>query len=351
MVVVSAVGLGAPGPACGQATQSQASAGQGVEDASASRSHPPQPSDSDVRAARDLFVQAEKEEDDGDWQSALEKLHRVAEIRLTAGVRYHMALCQENLGLLATALASYQEAENQARQEEARDVMRLVGKQVAALSARVPRLSVHVAPDVVGTVVTLDGSPLAADSLGELIPVEPGAHELQATAPGRIPAKAILTMHEHDSTVVELKLDAVKPAATPGPSPPSGPTRVSAPTAPLPGALPAPSQHDRVAAMLWTTASLALAAGGAAAYVMADRAVDNGVAECRGQISTGADPCSPERFAIRAWDATAAATWTGAVVAGAIAVVLWATPERKTASELSVRLMTGPTSIRAEGRF
>jgi hypothetical protein len=315
------------------------------------RAHPPQAGESELRAARDLFVQAEKEEDAGNWQAALDKLHDVAEIRLTAGIRYHIALCQENLGLLVAALASYQQAENQARQEDARDVMRLVGKQVADLAARVPRLTVHVVPDIPDAVVTLDGAPLAAASLGEPIPVEPGAHELQATAPGRTPAKAIVTMHEHDSTVIDLKFEVARPPATAGPNTPPEPMRSS--TAPVPSRAvsPAPSRHDHVAAMLWTTASVVLAAGGAAAYVMADRSVDDGVAACRAQVSTAADPCASQRLAIRAWDVTAAASWTGAVAAGVIAVVLWATPERRLPSEPSVRLVTGPTAVLAEGRF
>ena len=316
--------------------------------ASATLQRPAQPSDTELHAARDIFVQAVKEEDNGNWQVALDKLHTVAEIKLTAGVRYHIALCQENLGRIAAALASYTQAASQAHQEDAKDVMRLVGKRVSALEPRVPRLSVRVLPDVANAVVALDGSRIDSASLGQSLPVEPGSHEVLATAPGRASSRAIVTMHEHDSMVLDLKLETV----TPDPRPASAqPELAPRSTAPFDATHPAPAGRDHVGAMLWTTASVVLAAGGAAAYVLADRALNYGVSACALRVSTSPDACSSEQFAVRAWDATAAVAWTGAVVASVFAVVLWATPERTTPSRASARLVTGPTAVVAEGRF
>src|SRR5579862_1950427 len=80
----------------------------------------------DLTAARDLFVAAESDEDAGRWAEALEKLRRVAQVKATAGVRYHVALCQEHLGHLAGALEDFEAARSQARIENAHDVLRLV---------------------------------------------------------------------------------------------------------------------------------------------------------------------------------------------------------------------------------
>src|SRR5258706_15123609 len=103
---------------------------------------PPAPSQAQVQAARELFQEAERDEDAKRWAEALEKLRRVAAVRLTPGVRYHIALCEENLGQLVAALADYTLAENQARAENAQDVLRLVGKKLESLRARVPRLTI-----------------------------------------------------------------------------------------------------------------------------------------------------------------------------------------------------------------
>jgi hypothetical protein len=98
------------------------------------------PSPEDLRAARELFASAEKDEDAGKWSDALDKLGRVAQVRSTSGVRYHIALCEEHLGRLAHALDDYVQAEIQARNDGAQDVLRLVGGRVGQLKDRVPRL-------------------------------------------------------------------------------------------------------------------------------------------------------------------------------------------------------------------
>jgi hypothetical protein len=147
--------------------------------------------------------------------------------------------------------------------------------------------------------------------------------------------------------VLDLKLETAEPN-------PAASSLLPGPTRAVPGSnamRPLSAQGNHARAILWTATSLALAAGGAAAYVLADHAVDDGVASCRERISLTSDSCSSERFAIRAWDVTAAVAWTGAVVAGVFAVVLWTTPERSAKTETSVSVVAGPAAILAEGHF
>ena len=73
------------------------------------------PTDAQIAAARDLFLAAERDEDAQRWAEALEKLQRVSVVKLTSGIRYHMALCEEHLGHLVAALRDYKAAANQAR--------------------------------------------------------------------------------------------------------------------------------------------------------------------------------------------------------------------------------------------
>jgi len=58
------------------------------------------PSEGELQSARELFAAAERDEDAGSWADARGKLERVAALKLTAGVRYHLALCDEHLGHL-----------------------------------------------------------------------------------------------------------------------------------------------------------------------------------------------------------------------------------------------------------
>src|ERR1019366_10378211 len=100
----------------------------------------PAPTESQLAAARDLFMAAEKDEDAQRWADALDKLTRVSAVKLTSGVRYHTALCEEHLGRLVAALRDYKAAADQAHAEDAADVLRLVDKRVADAPDRLPRL-------------------------------------------------------------------------------------------------------------------------------------------------------------------------------------------------------------------
>src|SRR5271154_5740503 len=51
-----------------------------------------QPTPTQIQAARELFSAARKDEDALRWADALEKLERVAAVKQTASVRYHIAL-------------------------------------------------------------------------------------------------------------------------------------------------------------------------------------------------------------------------------------------------------------------
>src|SRR5258708_8535828 len=175
------------------------------------------PTDAQLAAARELFADAESDEDAGQWLGALEKLRRVSRVKETAGVRYHEALCEEHLGRLASALSDYTAAEAQARAENAQDVMQPVAKQLAELAPRVPRLTIRVAPDAGTATVRLDGAAVAPGLVGTAIAVDPGMHRVQATAPGRPPATAAVTLQEHDTIVLDMNFATASDAPNQSP--------------------------------------------------------------------------------------------------------------------------------------
>jgi len=287
------------------------------------------PTDAQVQAAREIFAQAEKDEDASRWSDALEKLRRVSEVRLTAGVRYHVALCEENLGQLAGALSDYTAADTQARSENAQDVQRLVGTRLASLGPRVPRLTVHVVPEVPDEVVTLDGQPIAHSLIGAALPVDPGAHRVEATAANRPTSSALVTLRERDSTVLEVKLGAL---STPTPTPTSTLT------------------PHRAAATLATAATVVLAAGGVGAFLLAGGSHDSAVSSCARVVSASADACDSQKNEVRAWDFVAAGAWVGAALAATIAIVLWTKPSHEPTAT-TTRILAGPGSLVLGGRF
>ena len=84
-----------------------------------------QPSPADLQAARELFAKAEKDEDARNWESALDKLQKAGAVKMTPGIRVHMARCEENLARLTQAADDYIAAMTQARAENNTEVFNM----------------------------------------------------------------------------------------------------------------------------------------------------------------------------------------------------------------------------------
>ncbi len=309
----------------------------------------PAPTEAQLTAARALFIEAEADEDGRRWQEALEKLTRVSAVKLTSGVRYHTALCEEHLGQLVAALRDYKAAANQAHEENAGDVLRLVDKRIIDSSARVPRLAIVVLPTLPNATVRLDGEPIGE---GVPIPVDPGTHQIDAIAPGYSSSKRVVTLEERASISIELKLDSTNlPPAAVAPA---------APAATLAPVVPTPAQErtsepmttrDRTVAIVAATGAIALAAGGVGAYLEASHEQATSVQTCAEVASRDPNACASQKNLIRTWDWVAVAAWAGAVGAGTLAIFSLAKGHHDTASGPPPRVVIGPARIGLEGSF
>jgi hypothetical protein len=295
-----------------------------------------------VQAARELFAQAEQDEDAGRWNDAIEKLRRVLEVKRTAGVQYHIALCEEHTGALVAALEDYTIAEREAHDENAQDVLRLVGKMLADLNPRVPRLTLRVVPDTPDAALTLDGKAVSRGLWATSLPLDPGEHRIEATADGRESSSVTIVLNERDSTILEVKLGPPRSVEAPPATAP-----VSLPPEPPSTSTPPPS---RTMATLETIGSAALVAGGLAAFLAADTARRHGIEECAQSTSPAPNACDAEKTTVRAWDWVAAGAWTGAAVVGTLAVLAWTRPAPTRAASRPY-IIAGPTQVGIGGDF
>jgi hypothetical protein len=310
-------------------------------------------SDPTLDAARDLFVAAERDEDAGRWSEALDKLQRVALVRLTPGVRYHTALCEEHLGRLVAALNDYKAAADQARVEKAGDVLRLVDRRVTDSAERVPRITIVLVPSLSGATVLLDGRPVAT---GEIVLADPGTHSINADAPGRRPSATAITVQEHDATRVEIKLEPDVLPAKPTPATYAGPPETPEPP-PTPRD-PSAAGRDRTVALVAGGSAVALGAGGLGAYLVAGRQHDQSMRSCAQVLSAQAGACDSEKNAVRAWDWVAIGAWAGAAAAGTVAVLSLVRLHHEgghgrpaPAPPAYARVVVGPASVDVEGTF
>ena len=310
-----------------------------------------------LQRARDLFVQGEADEDADRWSEALEKFRAVSQVKLTAGVRYHVALCEEHLGQLAHALSDYRAAEQQARIDNARDVLRTVGRELAALDPRVPRLTIRVAPALPNTSVKLDGEPVAEALAGAAIPVDPGVHYVDVRTPGRPTATQGVVLQEGESRTLEVSLEQPASAPMPHPAPPS----TERPATQAVETPPPPSPNtNRAAALIATGISVGLAGAGVAAFLAAGGALDYAHRTCASRPTLAPDACDNLKTRVRDWDFAAAGAWLGALAAGAVAVVLW-TKHHPTSRETSISgarsapartgVLIGPAPLGVGGQF
>ncbi len=298
------------------------------------------PTPAQLKAARELFMAAEKDEDAQRWSDALEKLQRVAQVKLTSGVRYHTALCEEHAGHLVAALNDYTAAADQARAENAADVLRLVGKRIADATERTPRVVVMVVPTAPDAIVLVDGQPVAA---GSSVPVDPGTHTIDASATGRSGSSTTVTVQEHDATRVEMKLEPVAP-------PPLPPTPAIAQPEPRAAVRQVALSTPRTLTIVAAATAAGLAVGGLGAYLVAGSEHTDSVQACAQRVSTQPDACDARKNGVRAWDWVAVGAWAGAAAAGTLVLVSLVRSGPGNASA-AARLTVGPTTMRLEGTF
>ncbi len=196
-----------------------------------------EPTKEELAAARQLFNEAlalEKEEV-GDWQGALTKLEKVAQIKMTPQVRYHIALCHEHLGRLVEAINGFELAVQEARTigKAGRDVLENAPQRAENLRGRVAHLRLIVKGTVRSSKIYLDGRNVSLALIDTEIPVDPGKHRLEVKRGDLLVSEQELELAEKQSESITLEID------DPEIVPPTPTTTATTPPPPPPSRLPA----------------------------------------------------------------------------------------------------------------
>lgn len=178
-----------------------------------------------LAAARKLFAEALHDEEQKNYAVALEKFRSVQQVRSTLPVRYRIASCLEELGRLREALHDFRAIEGERASEPGdAEIVQTARDKASSIERRTPhvalQLSSHAPADAV---VTLDGQALAGSAVrGEPIAVDPGDHEIKATATGAAPFASRFTVAEQANLSLQVPLDPA-PVTPPPPPPPAPP--------------------------------------------------------------------------------------------------------------------------------
>ena len=138
----------------------------------------------DAGAAEGLFRDARTSFEAGDFRQACPKFAESLRLDFAVGTLLNLALCEEQIGAIASAWVHYSEVADRVPADDGRH--RIAAERVAYLDPIVPRLSVSLASPYAppSTHVTRDGVDLEAPSLGVALPVEVGDHVIVVTSPG-----------------------------------------------------------------------------------------------------------------------------------------------------------------------
>jgi len=143
------------------------------------------PKGSDPAAAQSLFYEARALMGQGKYALACPKLEESMRLDPGIGTQFNLADCNEHIGKIATAWASFLDVAAQSKASNQPEREKVARKRAQALESKLPKLVVDVPAATPGLEVKRDGIVVGAAAFGTSIPVDPGAHHITATAPGK----------------------------------------------------------------------------------------------------------------------------------------------------------------------
>jgi hypothetical protein len=267
-------------------------------------------------AAHALFDEGKKLVDAGDFAAACPKFKASLDLEVKLGTRLALAACLEKIGRHASAWAEFRDAAAMAGRMGAAEAPRekYALDHAAALEGKLVRMTIH-AP--AGVTVRRDGEPVPPVSFGTPVPVDPGPHEVVASAEGYEPWARKMTVGGEPVTVTVPPLKKLEPP--PAPIPPPVPPPVPA-AAPAPVPTPAPESETPAQRYLGYgvgAAGVVLVGVGLAFGASASSKWSDAKAMC-----SGGSPlqCTPAGVALHDDAVSAARLSTIATVGGAAAI-------------------------------
>lgn len=327
------------------------------------------PKTGDAAAAQALFYEGRALAQKGRHAEACPKFEESLRLDYGIGTEFNLADCNEKLGKIATAwsgflnVAANAKARNQTQREQvARDRAR-------ALEPRLPKLLIDVAKPVPGLEVKRDGVVVGSAAWGTPVPVDPGVHEIVATAPGKEKLEtkieategkiARVTIRPLAPNKVAAKAPVVLPPPPPVVLPPPAPvvtTAAAEPAAPV--YFPEPVIEDRGSTQRtigWIVTGLGaagLGVGGAFGILSLTKRNESNQ-HCVGDLCN-AEGVSLRDEAIDAGNvATAASIGGGAALLGGILLLVTAPsrPERSASVTPSFSVAASGGSFGLSGRL
>jgi len=160
----------------------------------------------------------------GKVAEACPKLEESRRLDPLPGTVLNLAVCHEKQGLAASAVAEFYQARAMAERDKRGDRVALANDHLRALESQVSNLVIIVGPlaDLPDLLIQLDGNPVGRAVWGTRIPVDPGEHAIEASAPNKKPWRVASKVSPAGDvqTVALAPLEDAPPQASPPPATP-----------------------------------------------------------------------------------------------------------------------------------
>jgi hypothetical protein len=163
-----------------------------------------EPTAADKALATQLFKDGRKLVDEGHISEGCRKLEESQRLDAGGGTLLNLALCHEKEGRTATAWAEFTEALGIARRDGRPQRIEIAQTHIASLEPLLSHLVVRVPPstDVPELEIVRDGSKLPRAAWGTSMPVDPGEHVIEASAPGKVAFRQVLMVQPASADAV-----------------------------------------------------------------------------------------------------------------------------------------------------
>jgi hypothetical protein len=142
-------------------------------------------SDDDDATARAFFTEGRKLAAAGDYAAACPLFARSYKLDPGIGTNFNLADCEEHLGHTASAWRRFLDVAAATKAAEQPERERVARARAAALEPRLSKLVIKVPTPAPGIIVRRDGDVVPQESWGITLPLDPGEHVVETTAPGR----------------------------------------------------------------------------------------------------------------------------------------------------------------------
>jgi hypothetical protein len=271
----------------------------------------------------------------GEYADACPKFAEAQTLAPGLGVTLYLADCYERLGRTHSALMEFKRA---AQIASSRGDKRgaIAADRAAALESRVPLLSIAVSPGAraQGVTVTRDGEPVPASEWDTPVPMNPGKHEIVASAPSKMPSHTTVELAPRKATITTM----VDPLETPAePLPP-------APVIEIQALAPVPQTRKWAGLVLGGTGIVGIGVGAVLGTIAISKLHESNEGPCN-----ASDQCTTPGMGLRSQAEGFGNASTIAFVVGGVALAsgavlyLTAPKEGKRSEGLRVRPLVSPS--------